>query len=233
MAWSVPAIAFASSAPAATVSPLYTVSTGNVCKYPGRSVGDVKHAYMFPLTLTNVANEEVCIEIVSGSVNFDSGRTAGKPAWYTTPPHEGGVLAPNRVCIPVGGSVTYYYVVNNTGNSANESGTAVGTFLGTGSATGRQDQKTVRVAFGATPPDCKTGAPAVEPTESAAPATQEAAPAAPEAPATAEASQPAAPAATEPATPAVAATDVAAPVSEPTVATETVAPEVAATKQQP
>ena len=235
MAWTVPAIAFASAAPAATVSPLYAVSTGNVCKYPGGSVDGVKHAYMFPLTLTNVATEEVCVEIVSGLVTFDSGRTDGTPEWYSRPPHQGGVLAPDTVCIPVGESVTYYYVVDDTGNSANESGTAVGTFLGTGSETGRKDEKTVRVAFGSTPPDCKskTGAPAVEPTESAAPATQEAAPAAPEAPATAEASQPAAPAATEPATPAVAATDVAAPVSEPTVATETVAPEVAATKQQP
>ena len=170
MAWSVPAIAFASAAPAATVSPLFTAQAGNVCKYPGGSVSGVKHAYMFPLTVTNIANEKVCVKIVGGQVTFDSGGTAGTPKWYTRPPHLGGVLAPNEVCIPAGGSVTYYYVVDKTGNSANESGTVRGVFQGTGSETGRQSTEYVDVAFSSTPPDCKSGDAVVEPspTEAAA-----------------------------------------------------------------
>lgn len=225
MAWTVPAIAFASAAPAATVSPLYTVSTGNVCKYAGGSVDGVKHAYMFPLTLTNVATEELCVKIVSGLITFDSGRTAGKPEWYSRPPHQGGVLAPDTVCIPVGESVTYYYVVNNMGNSANESGTAVGTFLGTGAETGRKDEKTVRVAFGSTPPKCETVLPGSGSTESDAPAAQESTPVTPEAVPGAESSQAAAPATTETAAPASAA-ETTAPASP------TASPEVAATETQ-
>ncbi|SFV23735.1 hypothetical protein [Micrococcus terreus] len=225
MAWTVPAIAFASAAPAATVSPLYTVSTDNVCKYPGEKVKGVKHAYMFPLTLTNVATEEVCVQIVSGIVTFDSGRKDGDPEWYSKPPHKGGVLAPDTVCIPVGESETYFYVVDDTGNSANESGTAVGTFLGTGAETGRKDEKTVRVAFDSTPPKCETVLPGSGSTESDAPAAQESTPVTPEAVPGAESSQAAAPATTETAAPASAA-ETTAPASP------TASPEVAATETQ-
>lgn len=168
MAWSVPAIAFASAAPAATVSPLFTAQAGIVCKYPGGSVRGVKHAYMFPLTFTNIANEEVCVKIVGGYVTFDSGGTVGTPEWYINPPHRGGVLAPNEVCIPAGGSVTYYYVVDETGNSANESGTVRGVFQGTGSETGRQSTEYVDVAFSSTPPDCKSGQAVAEPSSAEA-----------------------------------------------------------------
>nr|WDS96069.1 hypothetical protein mcr_00108 [Micrococcus sp.] len=180
---------------------------------------------MFPLTLTNIANEDVCVEIVGGYVNFDSGRTDGEPEWYTNPPHRGGVQAPNEVCIPAGGSVTYYYVVDETGSSANESGTAVGTFLATGSETGRKDEKTVRVAFGSTPPECETGLAGSDSTESDAPAAQESTPVTPEAVPGAESSQAAAPATTETAAPASAA-ETTAPASP------TASPEVAATETQ-
>lgn len=168
MAWSVPAIAFASAAPAATVSPLFTAQAGTVCKYPGGSVTGVKHAYMFPRTLTNVANEEVCVKIVEGYVTFAIGQPVGTPKWYINPPHSGNVLAPNEVCLPAGGSVTYYYVVDQTGSSANRSGTVRGVFQGTGSETGRQSTEHVGVAFSSTPPDCESGAAAVGPSQTGA-----------------------------------------------------------------
>ena len=174
MAWSVPAIAFASAAPAATVSPLFTAQAGTVCKYPGGSVKGVKHAYMFPLTVTNVANEEVCVKIVGGYVTFASGQTAGTPKWYINPPHSGNVLAPNEVCLPAGGSVTYYYVVDQTGSSANQSGTVRGVFQGTGSETGRQSTEYVDVAFNSTPPGCTSGSAAVEPSQTEAAQTAQA-----------------------------------------------------------
>lgn len=231
MAWSVPAIAFASAAPAAAVSPLITVSTGNVCKYPGGSVPGVKQAYMFPLTVTNIANERVCVTISGGRVVFDGGESVGTPEWWTVPPHrDGATEAPNQICLDVAQSVTYYYVVDETGNSSNRSGTVTGRFRATGQSTGRQHDIDVSVRFASTPPDCKTGMPAVEEPQSVTPSTQEAAPATREAAPSTEASQPTVPAPTDTASPAAAETAPAVPESanstapEPTVATPTQQP---------
>lgn len=255
IAWSVPAIALASAAPAAATSPLIDVelSTGNACKYPGNGPGDMFHAYRFPLTVKNITGETVCVTITSGYVIF-TGQTqpAGSAGWYSQPPRynpeNSGTPAPSSVCIPAGGSVTIYYIINRTGSSGNTSGTAYGSFLATGQSTGRQSEASASTTFPNLPPcsdleaasgsapqqSSATESSAVETT---APAAESAAPetAAPAEAATSEAAAPAAPSAepVAPETAVSAATEAAAPAevaSEAAAApavSETAAPEAA------
>lgn len=165
MAWSVPAIAFASAAPAATVSPLFTVDpVGGACKYPGNSTNGVFQAYMIPVQITNIANERVCVSNVSGSVTFEGSVPDGSPAWWTNKPHlPGAAPLVGDVCLDPGESRTLYYVIDNAGNSGNRAGVLAGTYLGTGQTTGRQSTAQISVSFTATPPDCTTGEAFVEP----------------------------------------------------------------------
>ena len=233
MAWSVPAIAFASAAPAATVSPLFTVDpVGGACKYPGNSTNGVFQAYMIPVQITNIANERVCVSYVSGSVTFERNVPSGSPGWWTDKPHlPGAAPLVGDVCLDPGDWRTLYYVIDNAGNSGNRAGVLTGTYLGTGQTTGRQSTAQISVSFTATPPDCTTGEAFVEPspTEAAAASPTTAAepsPATSAAPTTtAESSQAAAPATTETAAPASAA-ETTAPASP------TASPEVAATETQ-
>lgn len=226
MAWSVPAIAFASAAPAATVSPLFTVDpVGGACKYPGKKYG-LDHAYMIPVQITNIANERVCVSYVSGSVTFERNVPSGSPGWWTDKPHlPGAAPLVGDVCLDPGDWRTLYYVIDNAGNSGNRAGVLTGTYLGTGQTTGRQSTAQISVSFSTTPPKCETVLPGSGSTESDAPAAQESTPVTPEAVPGAESSQAAAPATTETAAPASAA-ETTAPASP------TASPEVAATETQ-
>ena len=165
MAWSVPAIAFASAAPAATVSPLFTVDpVGGACKYPGNSTNGVFQAYMIPVQITNIANERVCVSNVSGSVTFEGRVPSGSPKWWTDKPHlPGAAPLVGDVCLDPGKLRTLYYVIDRAGNSGNRAGVLAGTYLGTGQTTGRQSTAQISVSFTATPPDCTTGKAFVEP----------------------------------------------------------------------
>ena len=64
MAWSVPAIALAVSTPAYAASPGIITLTGDGCKLPGASQGDVFKGYAFRATLTNTTNADIEVTIV-------------------------------------------------------------------------------------------------------------------------------------------------------------------------
>lgn len=242
IAWSVPVVALAAAAPASAVSPLIDVqlSNGNACKYPGSSTGHgIKDGYRFPLTIKNITGERVCVSITGGSIDFDDDRlpaitTVGTSWWIVPPTKRGGAgtLAPAQVCLEPGESQTYYFILNNTDNSANESGVASGTFLATGQTTGRQATVTSTVHFPDVPPCADTlGGSTSTATETPA-ASASAAPAeaaSPAASAVAETSASGAPVesvASEPAAPEVVAPDATEAAAPAEVASEAAAPAV-------
>lgn len=222
MAWSVPAIAFASAAPAATVSPLFTVDpVGGACKYPGNSTNGVFQAYMIPVQITNIANERVCVSNVAGSVTFVGNVPSGSPEWWTNKPHlPGAAPLVGDVCLDPGDSRTLYYVIDNAGNSGNRAGVLTGTYLGTGQTTGRQSTAQISVSFTATPPDCTTGEAFVEPSPT------EAAEASPRTAAEPSPTSPAEPTVTAEPSPATSAAPTTTAEPTPTAPAESSAPAV-------
>lgn len=157
IAWSVPAFAIATAAPALAQSPLIDIVEGSACKYAGNSgpTGTFQ-SYLFPVTITNKSNEPVCITAKSARVVLTGGTTRpGTPVfWNKAPGSAGAVPGGTQVCLGVGESATYWLVLTNTGSSSNLSGTAYVDVLVEGQTTGRAYTDQASVSFGDTPPSC-------------------------------------------------------------------------------
>lgn len=133
IAWSVPAVVAVAAAPFAAASPTgcVDVTTGTAEKFPGSGHPDgIKQAYGFDITITNTSPTAVYVNPGTVTVEFE-GHTDrnGEARLYTASPCEGGTrltaMDPELLLQP-GESKTYYYVVNQTGNSAQESGCVKG-----------------------------------------------------------------------------------------------------------
>lgn len=129
LAWSVPAVAAVAAAPFAAASPTACadVTTGAAVKYQGGGHPDgIKQGYGFTITITNTSPTPVYVNPGTVTVAFEGHPTrSGEARLYTAPPCEGGTrLADNapELLLQPGESKTYHYVVNNTGNSGNETG---------------------------------------------------------------------------------------------------------------
>lgn len=135
IAWSVPAVAAVAAAPFAAASPscVNTVSTGPV-KYPGNSTGgggELKHAYGFSVTVTNPTRGRIRLSAKSVLIDLEKKDTYtdGRLMIFNKDPCLGGVqlngnsdlliLEPSGTA---GDTRTFWFVVGNTGNSANEAG---------------------------------------------------------------------------------------------------------------
>lgn len=97
IAWSVPAFALATAAPALAASPAIIITEGDVCKYAGNSgpTGTFQ-SYLFPVTIQNVSNEEVCITATGARVILTDGTTkGGNPVFWNAAPGSPGA-APRR-----------------------------------------------------------------------------------------------------------------------------------------
>ena len=133
IAWSVPAVAAVAAAPFAAASPTGCVSAvpGAAVKFPGSSGPDgIKQAYGFDIIITNTSPTAVYVNPGTVTVEFKGHPTrSGEALLYTASPCEGGTrlaaMDPELLLQP-GESETYYYVVNQTGNSAQESGCVKG-----------------------------------------------------------------------------------------------------------
>jgi hypothetical protein len=166
MAWSVPAVAAVAAAPLAAASPNCpsTSVTGDAVKYAGNSDFGTKHAYGFPLEITNTTAETIRIAPGTAHVDFEKkGRADGTVLFFDGDPCAGGrqisledemlILAPRE-------SIQLWYVVNETGNSANEAGCITSTIkveLISGEWPEGEGCPSVRnetVCFDDTPPTC-------------------------------------------------------------------------------
>lgn len=133
IAWSVPAVAAVAAAPFAAASPTGCVSAvpGAAVKFPGSSGPDgIKQGYGFEVTITNDSPIAVYVNPGTVTVVFEGHATrTGEARLYTANPCRGGkrlAAMDPALLLQSGQSKTYYYVVNNTGNSANESGCVEG-----------------------------------------------------------------------------------------------------------
>ncbi|RBO88700.1 hypothetical protein DE149_103190 [Micrococcus sp. KT16] len=133
IAWSVPAVAAVAAAPFAAASPTGCVSAvpGAAVKFPGGSGPDgIFQAYGFTITITNTSPTPVYVNPGTVTVEFEGHPTRGGEArLYTANPCRGGkrlAAMDPALLLQSGQSKTYYYVVNNTGNSAQESGCVKG-----------------------------------------------------------------------------------------------------------
>ena len=166
MAWSVPAVAVASAAPAfaaSTVCPSTKV-TGDAVKYPGKSSFGTKQAYGFPLEITNTTDQIIVIAPGTAYVEFDKKDRvdAGSVIFYDGDPCKGGkpITDKDALTLEPGASLSLWYVVNETGNSANESGCIHSTItveLASGEWPEGDECESVRnetVCFDETPPSC-------------------------------------------------------------------------------
>ena len=130
IAWSVPAVAAVAAAPFAAASPTGCVSAlpGSAVKFPGGGHPDgIKQAYGFELTFTNDSPIAVYVNPGIVSVQFNNDVTRGGEArLYDKSPCLKGArrleAMDEALLLQPGQTKTYYYVVNNTGNSGNESG---------------------------------------------------------------------------------------------------------------
>ncbi|WP_144862337.1 hypothetical protein [Micrococcus luteus] len=133
IAWSVPAVAAVAAAPFAAASPTgcADVTTGTAVKHQGGGHSDgIKQAYGFTITITNTSPTPVYVNPGTVTVVFGGHTTRnGEARLYTDSPCDGGrrlaAMDPELLLQP-GESKTYYYLVNKTGNSANESGCVKG-----------------------------------------------------------------------------------------------------------
>ncbi|AXK45411.1 hypothetical protein DXU92_10950 [Brachybacterium saurashtrense] len=180
IAWSVPAFALATAAPALAQSPLVTLSEGDVCKYPGNSgpTGTFQ-SYLFPVIIQNIANEVVCLTVSGAQVVLTGGTVKpGDPIFWTQPPGSPGAAPGGEtVCLPIGGNITYWLVLTNTGNSSNSSGTVYVDLFVEGQSSGRSYEDQAAAPFATTPPECGdyvTTSEPVTPAASTTPVSEEA-----------------------------------------------------------
>ena len=165
MAWSVPAVAAVSAAPFAAASSTCptTEVKGDAVKYPGNSSFGTKHAYGFPLKITNTTEATIRVSPGTAFVLFDKkGRADARGVkFFDGDPCAGGTEIPKDdeiLVLEPGESIELWYVVDRTGNSANESGCIVSTIsvsLVTGELPeGCDSVRNERVCFSETPPTC-------------------------------------------------------------------------------
>lgn len=166
MAWSIPAVAAVSAAPLAAASPVCpsTKVTGDAVKYPGNSSFGTKHAYGFPVAITNTTQESLRIAPGTAYVQFaKKGRADGGVLFFNGDPCQGGRQIPledELLVLDPGETLELWYVVNETGNSANESGCIHSTItveLVSGEWPEGDECESVRnetVCFDETPPSC-------------------------------------------------------------------------------
>ena len=165
MAWSVPAVAAVSAAPFAAASPTCptTEVKGDAVKYPGNSSFGTKHAYGFPLKITNTTEATIRVSPGTAFVTFDKkGRVdAGGVKFFNGDPCDGGVeISPDdeMLVLDPGEPIEIWYVVDRAGNSANESGCITSTIsvsLLTGELPeGCESVRNEKVCFSETPPTC-------------------------------------------------------------------------------
>ncbi|MFL0421053.1 hypothetical protein [Micrococcus luteus] len=133
IAWSVPAVAAVAAAPFAAASPTgcAETTTGTAVKHQGGGHSDgIKQAYGFDITITNTSGTSVYVNPGTVTVVFGGHTTRnGEARLYTASPCEGGkrlAAMDDALFLKPGQSKTYYYVVNQTGNSAQESGCVYG-----------------------------------------------------------------------------------------------------------
>lgn len=136
IAWSVPAVAAVAAAPFAAASPVIcpkVSGVGGAIKFPGNSkIEGIKHAYGFDVTLTNDTSETIVISGGSTYIEFKKfGNKSGAPLLYTADPCKGGVpieSGSDLLTLEPGEKLPLFFVVTNTGNSANDSGCIYATF---------------------------------------------------------------------------------------------------------
>lgn len=135
IAWSVPAVAAVAAAPFAAASPscVNTASTEPV-KYPGNSTGgggELKHAYGFSVTVTNPTRGRIRLSAKSVLIDFEKKGTytGAQLMIFDKDPCLGGVQLngnSDRLILEPSGTAgdtrTFWFVVSNTGNSANDAG---------------------------------------------------------------------------------------------------------------
>lgn len=126
LAWSVPAVAAVSAAPAFAISPTcVTGTTGAAVKFPGGSTL-IKQGYGFPITVTNPTRSALRVSPRTFTIDFDNKDDAtGRVELYSADPCQGGVLlgtGDDALVIQPGDTASYFLVVSETGNSANSSG---------------------------------------------------------------------------------------------------------------
>lgn len=127
LAWSVPAVAVAASAPAFAASPVCVVATsGEVTKYPGGSSRTgIRQGYGFPIVLTNNTRNVVRVSTRSVSIAFNRRTANGTLYLYSGDPCQGGVRLNNNSAeleLGPGESRNLYLVADRTGNSSNRAG---------------------------------------------------------------------------------------------------------------
>ncbi|MFL0425458.1 hypothetical protein ACH0AC_06755 [Micrococcus luteus] len=167
IAWSVPAVAAVAAAPFAAASPsCVTTESTEPLKYPGSTDGGVvklKHGYGFSVTVTNPTDGRLRLSAKNVLIDFEKkgAYTGAELMIFDKDPCLGGVqLNANSdlLILEPGDKRTFWFVVNNSGNSANEAGCIYAT-LGVALVKGSQpvanlctEVEVDEACFTATPP---------------------------------------------------------------------------------
>ncbi|GEM_PF-1671916 len=137
MAWSVPAVAMAASAPAFAASPGIFTLTGAGCKLPGNSQ-DVFKGYAFGVVVTNDFNSPLTITVTSLTLN---GEDLGNILFIETAP-TCTTLGENSFVIPANTSYNVVALTQNAASSSNGSLTVMYDYSGADSGSGTDTQST-------------------------------------------------------------------------------------------
>lgn len=161
IAWSVPAVALATAAPALAASPNVVIrSQGGACKLPGQSVEGYDQAFLFLVEIENLSNERICITPTTDQVEFSEDATpnGGSATFLNGLPSSGGQLV-TQLCLdaPTSSSrsvKSLFLLFNGTGNSGDLSGSVTIGFNFKGMTSNREDVVSVTRYFSGTPPKC-------------------------------------------------------------------------------
>ena len=147
-AWAVPAVGFASPAPAASASSTVTVDDiTSACKFPGNSCKAFRKAYMVKTEVCSTVNERVTITIDNVRISRDGG---APETWDLDP------VGGNPITLPAASAGTrrcriVTFRLSNQGDSRNSSlsGTADFTWSAAG---GRSGSGRFQINAASTPP---------------------------------------------------------------------------------
>lgn len=131
IAWSVPAVAAVAAAPAFAASPRCVVATaGDVVKYRGGSTR-FKQGYGYEVTVTNTTEGVVAVSPGTALIRFDKKKEQqGHVRLFASDPCPGGAelkAGDDLLVLDPGETLKIFVVVDNTGNSANDSGCVLST----------------------------------------------------------------------------------------------------------
>lgn len=137
LAWSVPAVATVAAAPAFAASPCVCPEVtvrGEAVKHPGQNKLGTKQAYGFDIRVTNPTSYIVQVSPGTATVDFEKfGERSGDVLLFDKSICQAGATrlqaGDSKLTLDPGASTELYYVVNNTGNSANESGCITSTLV--------------------------------------------------------------------------------------------------------